>query len=235
MRNGFQPTKPKGVTQTKVPTERTPTERREGYYDIDFDYGSPPATWDIEELFYIKDLKQRKINMNCNIDSSTVTDPIRHILQFNKEDEGISPNERKPIILYLTTYGGSTDAGFQLVDVILNSKTPVYTVNTGFWYSMGALIGIAGHKRYATKNAKLLIHDGTNCSFDSTAKVRDQVDFQKKVEERTKEYILQRSNITNSEYDNKYRVEWYMFADEAKEKGLIDYIVGEDCEIDEIV
>ena len=57
----------------------------------------------------------------------------------------------------------------------------------------------------------------------------------KKLEERIKQYVLSRSTVTEEEYDSKYRVEWYMFADEAKENGFVDYIIGEDCDIDAIV
>ena len=44
-----------------------------------------------------------------------------------------------------------------------------------------------------------------------------------------------KSNITSKEYDNKYRIEWYLFADEAKTNGFTDYIIGEDCDIDKII
>ena len=209
--------------------------RSKGYYDIDIDLKGVPSTWDIEEVFYIKDLKQRKLFINDVIIQTTTSDIVRHIMQFNKEDMGIAPEERKPIILYLTTNGGSVEAGFQLIDIMLSSKTPVYTVNSGYWYSMGLLIGLAGHKRFATKNARFLMHDGSNFVVDSGAKVQDQVDFQKRMNKRIKDYIVGRSKIGADEYDNKFRVEWYMFADEAKEKGLINYIIGEDCPIDEIV
>jgi hypothetical protein len=30
-------------------------------------------------------------------------------------------------------------------------------------------------------------------------------------------------------------VEWYMFADEAKELGVTNFIIGEDCDIDEVI
>ena len=39
----------------------------------------------------------------------------------------------------------------------------------------------------------------------------------------------------SEEYDSKLRVEWYLFADEAKEKGFCDHILGVDCELDDIV
>ena len=79
------------------------------------------------------------------------------------------------------------------------------------------------------------MHDGSNFVYGSGSKVQDQMEFQRKVEERVKKYVISRSKITSEEYDSKLRVEWYMFADEAKEKGFVDYIIGEDCDIDEVV
>ena len=59
--------------------------------------------------------------------------------------------------------------------------------------------------------------------------------FQAKTDERIKQYVMSRSKITSDDYDKQFRSEWYLFADEAKEMGFVDYIIGEDCEIDEIV
>ena len=148
---------------------------------------------------------------------------------------GKAPDTRVPILLYVVSNGGEVDSGFELIDVIQSSKTPVYTINLGYQYSMGFLIGLAGHKRFATKNAKYLMHDGSNFVYNSGAKAQDQMEFNRKVEERVKQYILSRSNVTSSEYDSKLRVEWYLFADEAKEKGFVDYIIGEDCDIDSVI
>ena len=61
------------------------------------------------------------------------------------------------------------------------------------------------------------------------------MEFQRRVEDRIKQYILSRSKITSKEYDSKLRVEWYLFADEAKDKGFCDYIIGDDCDIDEVI
>lgn len=85
------------------------------------------------------------------------------------------------------------------------------------------------------KNAKFLMHDGSNFVYNSGAKAQDQMRFNSRVEERIKEYILSRGNLTSEEYDAKLRVEWYMFADEAKERGFVDYIIGIDCDIDEVI
>lgn len=210
--------------------------QRKGYYDIEVLFEKSLIEGGmVDELFYLKDLKQRKLFLNSEIDQFTVADIVKHIMQINKEDKDIEPAERQPILLYVTSNGGEIDSGFELIDVIMNSKTPVYTINLGFQYSMGFLIGLAGHKRYATANAKFLMHDGSNFVWDSGMKAQDRMDFNKKIESRIKKYVISRSSITNEEYESKLRVEWYLFADEAKEKGFVDYIIGEDCDINEIV
>ena len=189
----------------------------------------------LEEIMYLKDLKQRKLYFNEEITQYSVEDIVHNILQFNKEDRNKPMDEREPILLYISSYGGEVDAGFQVIDAILNSKTPVYTINMGCWYSMAFLVGIAGHRRFATENARFLMHDGSHFIYNSGAKAQDQMEFQKRVEERIKDYIIERSKVTEKEYQEKLRVEWYMFAEEARKKGFIDYIVGEDCDIDTIV
>lgn len=207
-----------------------------GYYDFQADFDDILVENGlIDEMFYLRDLKQRKLFLNADIDQFTVADAVKHIMQFNKEDVGIEVEKRAPIILYVTSNGGAVDAGFELIDIIQNSKTPVYTVNLGYQYSMGFLIGLAGHKRFATKNAKFLMHDGSNFVYGSGTKIQDQMEFQRRVESRVKDYILSRSRLTSEEYDNKLRVEWYLFADEAKEKGFTDYIISVDCEIDDMI
>jgi len=209
---------------------------RGGYYDIEIDAEQILISGGmVDEIFYLKDLKQRKLYLNSDVCQETVNDIVKNILQYNREDAGIEIKDRKPILLYIASNGGEVDAGFELIDAIMASKTPVYTVNLGYQYSMGFLIGLAGHRRYAMRNSKYLMHDGSNFVYNSGAKAQDQMKFNGRVEERVKQYILSRSKLSSEEYDSKLRVEWYLFSDEAKEKGFVDYIIGEDCDIDEIV
>ena len=210
--------------------------KNKGYYDIEIDLDKALTDGGmVDEIFYLKDLKQRKLFLNSEIDQFTIADVAKHIMQYNREDFCIEPADRKPVLLYVVSNGGEVDSGFELIDVIQSSKTPIYTINLGYQYSMGFLIGLAGHKRFATRNAKYLMHDGSNFVYNSGAKAQDQMEFNRKVEERVKQYIISRSNLTSDEYDSKLRVEWYLFADEAKEKGFVDYIIGVDCDIDTVI
>lgn len=210
-------------------------ENKKGYYDIDIDFEVFMQSCGIYDLFYLQDTKLRKFFLNREIDQEGVHEIARHILQINAEDKNIPPDVRKPILLYVISNGGEVDSGFELIDVIEASKTPVYTINLGYQYSMGFLIGLAGHKRFATKNAKFLMHDGSNFVWNSGAKAQDQMDFNRRVEARIRDYVISHSKVTPEEYDSKLRVEWYLFADEAKEKGFTDYIIGEDCDLGVIV
>ena len=208
--------------------------RSKGYFDIELDIDKL-INEDLSSIFYLKDLKQRKLFLESDVEQVTVSDIVKNILQYNKEDEGIPADERMPIRLYIASNGGEVDAGFELIDAITTSVTPVYTINLGFEYSMGFLIGLAGHQRYAMPNSKFLMHDGSNFVYNSGSKAQDQMAFNAKVEERIKRYILSRSKLTEEEYDSKVRVEYYLFADEAKEKGFTDYIIGADCPVDRVI
>lgn len=206
------------------------------YFDFeDWDDKTLLESVGLDSLLWIKYINERKLWWSEDIDETIIDNLVAPILQFNVDDANLSIDERKPIILYCFSRGGDVDAGFELIDVILASKTPVYTVNLGYNYSMGFLIGLAGHKRFATKNAKFLMHDGSMMFWDSGAKVQDRAEFNKRVEARIKAYVLERTTVSAREYDRKYRSEWYLFADEAKKYGMVDYIIGEDCELDEVL
>lgn len=210
--------------------------QHKNYYDFDMDIEAfLVENALLDDCFRLKDLQNRKLYFNSEVDMCSVEEIVKHIIRYNVEDKGIPVEERVPIKLYITSPGGDVYSGFELVDVIESSKTPVYTINLGYQFSMGFVLGIAGHKRFASKHAKFLWHDGTSGALNSSAKVRDEIAFQSRNEERIREFVLSHTNIDPDLYDSKLRVEWYMFADEAKELGAVDYIIGEDCDIDDII
>lgn len=209
--------------------------KEQNYYDFDFEIEAVLENSSVTDMFYLKDTIRRKFHLNDTVSQDTVADICRHIMQINHEDEGILVDERRPIILYISSNGGSVPDGYQLIDAIENSITPVYTVVVGYAYSMALLIFLAGRKRFTMPNATLLMHDGSNFIWDSGSKAQDQADFNRRLNLRIRDYILSHSKLTPEEYDAKLRVEWFMFAEEAKEKGFVDKIVGIDCRIEEIV
>lgn len=190
----------------------------------------------LEDSFFLEDIENRHLFLDTVIDEEVISSVVYHILRYNMEDYGLDVEDRKPIYLYINSPGGDIDHGLSVVDTISMSKTPVYTVNIGGCYSMAMVVFIAGKKRYALPHSQFLMHDGETGGMDSTAKMRDRIEFESNVLNKSiKEFIVKHTSISDELYDEKYRVEWYFMASEAKDLGVTDYIIGEDCSIDDIL
>lgn len=189
------------------------------------------------ETYEINDLEERRLYINSEIDDEVIDTIVYHILRYNREDKGADINERTPIILYINSPGGSVYSGYALISAMQSSKTPIYTINQGMCASMAFLIFLAGSKRYSMKNSTFLMHDGSNgIGFETSSKLRDRIEYETgQLEKHTKEFVLDKTSIDDKLYDEKYRVEWYMLPEEAKEHSICDKIIGIDCDIDEIL
>lgn len=190
----------------------------------------------MEDTFMLEDLEDRRLYLNNIIDENIIDSIVYYIMRFNRQDKGKPKEERLPIKLYINSLGGSVPDGYGLIDAILTSNTPVYTINQAMCASMGFLIFIAGDQRYSMPHAEFLMHDGSSFAMGSTAKMKDRMDFELgELEEMTKNYILSRTKIDETTYREKYRMEWYFLPEVAKKYGVVDHIIGEDCNIDEII
>lgn len=181
-------------------------------------------------------LDDRIIIINDQIDDQMLFSVVLRIMQWNKEDRDIPVDKRNPIWLFMQTVGGSSIYGFNVVDAIISSQTPVYAVCFALCASMGFHIFISAKKRFAFKHSVLLIHDGELSVNNSTSKAKDTMKFFDQLEERTKEHVIQHTSISSEKYDEIYEKEYYMYADaEGKELGCVDYIINEDVQLDEIL
>ncbi len=150
------------------------------------------------------------------------------IMEYNRADKGLPVEERKPVMLYINSPGGSLTDGFALASIIEASKTPIYTVNIGECSSMAFLIGITGHKRYSIKNAVFLMHDGAMYAAGSSNKVYDQVRFYEDYDNKVvRKHVLKHTKITKKKYEQLLRKEAYMLPEEALKLGVIDKIVND--------
>ena len=73
---------------------------------------------------------KRDLLLSDRISQGTVKDIIKDIFEINFDDdekeEIYKDWERKPIQLFINSYGGSVYDGLALIDVIKRSKTPVH-------------------------------------------------------------------------------------------------------------
>ena len=192
---------------------------------------------DLYEEIIRENLDKRILVFNDEVNEAVLENYILYILKWNREDKeaGIPIDKRKVITLYVNSPGVSSIDGFSLVDAIMASNTPVRGIVFGLAASMGYHIILSCNERIAFKNSIFLQHDGEISISNSTSKARDTMKFFENMEQRTKQHVLDRTNMSEEFYDKIYDQEYWMYADEAKELGVVDKIIGEDIELDDIL
>lgn len=199
----------------------------EELFGIDEGYAGMKKTPPFLEYTHWQQLKERILVINNVVEDYLIDEILIPIMDFNRQDEGIDPDKRKPIKIYINTDGGNVDIALAIVSAIQASKTPVHTYVLGKAYSAGSIILIAGHKRFAFEYSNILIHEGSLGVRDSASKTEDFLKYSKKQNEKIKELIVGRTKIPEKVYNKKLREEWYFFGSEGKELGVIDEIVTE--------
>lgn len=180
-------------------------------------------------------LKDRRIILNAEVDDSLLEQISIMMLHWNAEDKNLPVESRKKIYLYINSIGGDVIMGMNILSVIKSSVTPVVTVGFSKCYSMGSYILAAGHERYAFPYTAVLYHDGQSGYYTSSNKGKDIQKFYDKIESKLVSFITDRTNMDPEFLEKIKDREYYMFAEEAKEHGIIDKIIGVDCQLDEIL
>lgn len=190
---------------------------------IDFDLPSQMLP-DPEEVNYYALERERKLYLDYDIGFDVMAIQ-RRILRWNMEDKDTVPEERRPIWLYIHSYGGHLDYMWGLIDAIEASVTPVYTVNMGQACSAASLIFMAGKKRYMMKRAKVVIHEGSAQMAGDSTKVLDFSDSYRNELKRMKDYILEKTNIPKATLMKKRNNDWELDSDYCLENKVCDVIV----------
>ena len=147
-------------------------------------------------------------------------------------DRDIPVEERKPIRIYIFSYGGESDYMWMIVDAIKASKTPVYTINTGIAASAASMIFVAGHKRFMFPSAEVIIHQGSAEFAGDAVKVIDATDSYKKLLEKMKQFYLENTQIPKAHLNKKRNNDWHLDAKYCLEHGVCHKIVET---IDEVI
>ena len=185
---------------------------------------------DPELIDYYTDIENRHIWIDFDIDDSLL-EIVKQIFKYNQEDKNIPVENRKPIKIFIYTYGGALDAMFALIDAIKLSKTPVYTYNMGVAMSAGFQILITGHKRFATSLSTALYHSGSGGTSGTFEQTEAQMKEYKRKVAIMQEHCLNCTKINKSLFSKNKTKDWFMSSQEQLEYGVVDKIIDD---IDEI-
>jgi ATP-dependent Clp protease protease subunit len=142
-------------------------------------------------------------------------------------------DSEKDIYLYINSPGGSVTAGMAIYDTMHYIKNDVATVAMGMAASMGQFILTAGApgKRYATPNARILMHQPLGGIGGTATDIRIQAEQMAITKQTMSELNAKHTGqplekiIADSDRDN-----WFN-AKDARDYGFIDHIATNDGQV----
>jgi len=104
-----------------------------------------------------------------------------------------------------------------LIDAIRVSHTPVHTICFGSGMSMGLMVFLVGHRRFAGKHCTFMYHELSDIYSDKLEGIKKNVAEYERLQSLIDSIITSKTKILQEQL-NKYREtksEWYIPADEA--------------------
>lgn len=176
------------------------------------------------DLFFCKD-----------VTADSMAQLSERIMEVNNEDNYLEKiyaiheieYKRKPIRIFIDSYGGYVYQCFGLLSIMEKSKTPIHTIATGAAMSCGFMILIHGHKRFAYELATPMYHQVSSVSW---GKVKDiELDYieTKRLQDKIEELTIRKTKITKQQLQDNYdkKIDWYMTAEEAKNLGVVHEVI----------
>ena len=143
-------------------------------------------------------------------------------------------NPERDIHLYINSPGGSVSAGLAIYDTMQYMKAPVNTICMGMAASMGSFLLAAGRKgkRFALPHSRIMIHQpsqsgGGGTASDIEIQAKEILYLRSKLNELMAKPTGQPIDVIDRDTDR----DRFMFADEAKEYGLVDTVITNASEI----
>lgn len=183
------------------------------------------SMWDKQQAWF---LQNRIIIFDTEVDTPLIRDVSAWIMQWNLEDLPLSKKDRQPITIIIHSIGGDMYTAGNIMDVIKTSETPIRTIALGLVASAAYYIYLSAPERYAFRNSIFLQHDGGVDLSNSNNKAKDTMKFFDSMNERVKQHVIDSTEITEELYEENDDREWWMYADKAKELGIVHKIIGED-------
>lgn len=137
--------------------------------------------------------------------------------------EAASPG--KPIVMIITSPGGSVIAGLQIIDVMNSLVSPITTRCEGWCASMAATILASGDHREAMPNAKILTHFlSTDCE-GKLPEVLNCANISITLQNDLDAILAKQTGLSLEQVKAMESYDHMMTAEEALANGLIDKIL----------
>ncbi len=139
-----------------------------------------------------------------------------------------SKDSKRDIKLYINSPGGSVTAGLAIYDTMQFLKCPVSTICIGLNASMAAVLLAAGTKgkRFSLPNAEILLHQVAGGAQGQAVDIEITAKQIIKMKEKLNKIISKHTGQPMSKVEKDTDRDFYLTAEEAKQYGLIDEVIG---------
>jgi len=184
-----------------------------------------------EEMLAEEPEPMNTIGLFCDVTDEKVAEVIHGLLYLDHLYANSSPEKRKPIDFYVSTYGGSADDMFSLYDIMRNVKenNEIHTIGMGKVMSAGVLILAAGTqgKRKIGANCRVMIHSVLGANHGSLHNMINEMEAIEQLQDMYISCLAANTKMTKSQIKKmlERKVNVYLTAEEAVELGIADIII----------
>ncbi|MCA0436620.1 MAG: ATP-dependent Clp protease proteolytic subunit [Austwickia sp.] len=174
----------------------------------------------LDDHIYQRLLKERIIFLGSDVRDDNANAICAQMLLLAAEDPS------KDIWLYINSPGGSISAGMAIYDTMNWIQCDVATVAMGMAASMGQFLLSAGTKgkRYATPNARILMHQPLGGIGGTATDIKIQAEQMLYIKRKMAELIAQHTGQPIERIvEDSDRDRWFS-AQEAMEYGFVDHV-----------
>ena len=139
-----------------------------------------------------------------------------------------SQSPTKDIIMYIDSYGGNVHSLLAIHDVMKNlCRCDIATVCVGKAMSCGQMLLMSGTKgkRFATTNARILVHEVSSGTFGKLAEMELDIMEAKTLQKTVEKLVVTYSKLKPKEIKEIMKRDSYLSVEEAKKFGIIDHII----------
>jgi ATP-dependent Clp protease protease subunit len=168
-------------------------------------------------------LKNRIVFLGTPIDDTIANLIIAQLLYLAQEDP------EREIHMYINSPGGQVDAGLAIYDTMHLIQPDVATTCIGMAASMGAVLlgGGTKGKRSALPNSRILLHQASAGVQGTAADIEVHAREILRLNARLKELMASDTTQDIDRISRDINRDYWMSAQEAKDYGVIDAIVGQ--------
>jgi ATP-dependent Clp protease, protease subunit len=136
-------------------------------------------------------------------------------------------NPDRDVYLYINSPGGSVSAGLAIYDTMQYMKAPVHTICMGMAASMGCFLLAGGRhgKRSALPHSRIMMHQPSGGAQGTAADIEIQAREILYLRQKMNELMSRHTGRPVEQIERDFDRDRFLSAQEAKDYGIIDYIV----------